>query len=154
MAPERLRSATTQDLPVIVELKLAMFHEAGLIEWLAEGAADMILQDYQRLYAEDRAAHVVIEHNGAIVAMVGAFLQSDLPFRYYKTPLYGFIGDVYTRPGYRERGYAKRLSKHVLVWLQARGVSMVRLLASEAGRPLYEALGFHPSDEMVLHFKP
>ena len=95
MAPELLRCATTQDLPVIVELKLAMFDEAGLMERLAEGAADMILQDYQRLYAEDRAAHFVIEHNGAIVAMVGAFLKSDLPFRYYKTPLYGFIGDVY-----------------------------------------------------------
>ncbi len=86
--------------------------------------------------------------------MVGPFLKSDLPFRYYKTPTYGFIGDVYTRPGYRGRGYAKRLSQHVLAWLQARGVRMVRLLASEAGRPLYEALGFHPSGEMVLHFNP
>ncbi len=49
MTSALLRTATTEDLPVIVELKLAMFDEAGLMERLAEGAAGMILQDYQRL---------------------------------------------------------------------------------------------------------
>lgn len=86
------------------------------------------------------------------MAMVGAFLKSDLPFCYYKTPVYGFIGDVYTRAEYRERGFARSLNEQALAWLKARGVRMVRLLASEAGRPLYDALGFKPSVEMVLYF--
>jgi GNAT superfamily N-acetyltransferase len=152
MTPATLRSATIQDLPVIVELKLAMFAEAGLSEQLADQATAIIRQDYQQLYAENRARHYVVEQDGVIVAMTGAFLKSDLPFSYYKTPVYGFIGDVYTRPIHRGQGFARRLNQHALGWLKTRGASMVRLLATEAGRPLYEALGFKPSGEMVLYF--
>jgi len=82
--------------------------------------------------------------------MAGAFLKSDIPYRYFSVPQYGFIGDVYTAEGFRRRGLAKHLSELALCWLGSKDVRMVRLLASEAGRPLYEKLGFTASDEMVL----
>jgi GNAT superfamily N-acetyltransferase len=150
MLVKPIRPAQLQDLPVIVELKLAMLAEVNLSGLLATDAKEIILADYQQLYQEQRALHFVVEDNGIIVAMVGAFLKSDLPFRYYKTPNYGYIGDVYTQPVYRQQGFARQLNEQALTWLAVQGVTTVRLLATKQARPLYEALGFQPSDEMVL----
>ena len=96
------------------------------------------------------ASHFIAKSDGVIVAMVGAFIKSDIPFRYYSTPMYGFIGDVYVVKNYRHKGVARRLSQNALSWLRIKEITMVKLLASEAARPIYKQLGFVDSDEMVL----
>jgi hypothetical protein len=35
-------------------------------------------------------------------------------------------------------------------WCRAQGFHSVRLAASDAGRPLYQSLGFNPTHEMKL----
>lgn len=144
-----IRSAAIDDLPVIVEMKLQMFREAGHGELLAWNAGELVLEDYRRMYQAGCARHF-LACGPAPVAMAGAFLKSDIPFRYFSNPTYGFIGDVYTSAEFRRRGWAQRLNELALEWLRAQNVSMVRLLASAEGRSLYEKLGFVPSDEMVL----
>ncbi len=144
--------ATFDELPRIVEMKMAMFHEAGHADLLAPNAKSIILEDYQRLYGEKGAQHFVARANGRIVASVGAFIKSDLPFRYFLPASYGFIGDVYTEPSIRGKGVATKLNGEALEWLGSRGVKQVRLLASDTARPMYERLGFTASDEMVLTF--
>lgn len=150
MQPFEFRAATAQDLRRVVAMKLAMFEESGHANAFAANASEVIFGDYQRLYVTSEAQHFVAETEGAVVACAGAFLKSDLPFRYFQVPVYGFIGDVFTEPAFRARGIAKALNEKALAWLRLKGVSMVRLLASEAGRPLYAKLGFVASDEMVL----
>lgn len=144
--------ATVDDLPRVVELKFAMFAEAGRASLLPPGSAKTILTDYQRLYNEGLARHFVVRTSAGVVACVGAFLKTDLPFRYFEPPRYGFIGDVYTDPAHRGHGYSTELNREALQWLRSEGVKMVRLLASDAGRSLYVKLGFEPSDEMVLTY--
>lgn len=150
MPPLEFNAATVEDLPRIVEMKLAMFSESGHADLLAPDAGELILSDYRRLYATAEAQHFVARSGGIVIACAGAFLKSDLPFRYFNSPSYGFVGDVYTEPAFRGQGCANLLSERVLLWFGSRGIRMVRLLASEAGRPLYAKLGFVPSDEMVL----
>ena len=53
-----------------------------------------------------------------------------------------WVGLVATDPGYRGRGLAGRLSAHLVDWAWQRGCKTVALDASEAGRPVYERLGF------------
>lgn len=144
-----VRQACEDDLPRIVEMKLAMFDESGHSALLAPNAPALILRDYRGLYAAAEAQHFVAESEGLAIACAGAFLKSDVPYRYFQTPHYGFVGDVYTEQAFRGQGLAKALSESVLLWLRSRGVCMIRLLASEAGRPLYRKLGFVPTDEMV-----
>jgi GNAT superfamily N-acetyltransferase len=145
------RDASEQDVAHIVALKIAMFEEAQLQHLLAVDAAECILADYVRLYAQHTAQHfVACDASNQIVGMAGAFLKSDLPFRYYAVSRYGFLGDVYTIPRYRGSGVATRLSQSAISWLSKHGVTMIRLLASNAARPVYERLGFEASDEMVL----
>jgi GNAT superfamily N-acetyltransferase len=107
-------SATQENLPQIVRIKLLMFAESGHAELLAENAYEIILADYQRLYAEGLARHYVAKLGLNIVGCAGAFLKDDLPFRYFKRARYGFIGDVYTDPASRGSGIASRLSTDAL----------------------------------------
>ena len=143
--------AEIDDLPLIVEMKMAMFIEARHGDLLAKNARTIVLDDYKVLYAKKMASHFIARSNGEIIATVGAFIKSDLPFRYFSPPTYGFIGDVYVKKDYRQNGIATRLSKDALTWFSLNGVKMVRLLASEDALPIYEKLGFVVSDEMVLN---
>ncbi len=109
-----------------------------------------VLKSYQALYAVGTARHFLVEVDGQTVACTGAFLKEDLPYCFYRRSFYGFIGDVYTLPGYRRRGYAERLAIEAIDWLKGHGVEMIRLLATPQARSLYVRLGFEPTDEMVL----
>jgi GNAT superfamily N-acetyltransferase len=142
--------ATVAELPRIVEMKLAMFQEGGHADQLAGDARDLIRKDYRSLYRRDLARHFVVRSGSRIVASAGAFLKSDLPYRYFATPFYGFIGDVYTEPTFRGHGLATQLTRAAIDWLAGRGVTEVRLLAFEAARRIYERMGFQATDEMVL----
>ncbi len=53
-----------------------------------------------------------------------------------------WIGMVLTDPAYRGRGFARALTEHTLSWLDARGIALVKLDATDMGRPLYAKLGF------------
>ena len=106
-----------------------MFEDVGFKHLLSENVEELVLNDYARLYKENLAAHFVIRIDGYIASMAGAFIKSDMPFCYFKTPTYGFIGYVYTLPQHRRQGLASKLSKGALDWLRGKGISSVRLLA-------------------------
>ena len=144
------RTATKKEIPRIVELKIAMFRDSGAFNLLSEDAFDIIVEDYRKLYDRDEAIHFVAVYESTIIATAGAFLKSDFPYRYFKVPFYGFIGDVYTESAYRRQGLAHRLSEMAVDWLKSKEITMVKLLTSAEGRPIYERLGFESSNEMVL----
>jgi GNAT superfamily N-acetyltransferase len=60
------------------------------------------------------------------------------------------ILNMYTYPDYRRRGIARELMKTMIEWCRKEGFDSVSLHASKHGRPLYETLGFEPTNEMRL----
>ncbi len=149
----KYHSASPEDIAPIVDMKIEMFREFGYDQYLHENAREIIFEDYSRMYEENMATHFLAKVDNRIVGIVGAFIKSDIPFRYFSKGHYGFIGDVYTVPTYRNHGISMKLNKEALSWLRDYGVSFVRLLASDAGRPIYERLGFSPDVDMVLNFE-
>ncbi len=142
-----------KELKQIVALKMAMFRDTHLGLQFRPDVEEYIFKDYQSLYEKDDIRHFTKSENGTLVAMAGAFIKHDHPFCYLDPPYYGYIGDVYVHPDYRKRGWATQLSRLCIDWLKSKDVSVIRLLAASAARPIYEKLGFQPSDEMVLRFK-
>jgi predicted GNAT family acetyltransferase len=63
------------------------------------------------------------------------------------------IINVYTEPEARRQGLARRLMSLMIQWLKEQGFKSVVLHASDAGRHLYEELGFVPTNEMRLCLK-
>ena len=61
-----------------------------------------------------------------------------------------YILNVYTEPGYRGRGIARQVVSAIVEWCRQEGFCSVALHASAMGRPIYEAMGFKPTNEMRL----
>jgi len=63
------------------------------------------------------------------------------------------ILNMYTAPSFRRQGIARRLMQTMIDWCRQEGFVRVDLHASDKGRPLYESLGFEPSNEMQLDLR-
>lgn len=59
-----------------------------------------------------------------------------------------YLMSMYTTPEFRRKGVARLIVEGALKWCKERGYERVSLHASEAGKPLYESLGFWPTTEM------
>jgi GNAT superfamily N-acetyltransferase len=58
--------------------------------------------------------------------------------------------NVYTYPEFRKRGLARLLTQTTIDYCRTQGHKVLWLHASEFGRPIYESLGFRPTNEMKL----
>jgi GNAT superfamily N-acetyltransferase len=61
---------------------------------------------------------------------------------------HAIVLNVWTEPRWRRQGVAESLMEAVLGWARAERLDRLVLHASEAGRPLYERLGFVRTNEM------
>jgi len=143
-----IRKASANDIISIVKMKLQMFEEAGIAMGMNE---DDLNQFYQRLYAEEKAFHFVVQDAGHIVAMAGGFYKDDFPFCLYPNPVYGFIGDVFVHLSHRKQGIARKLSSMVMDEFKHNNITEIRLLASDVARPIYKSLGFMEAEMMLCH---
>ena len=54
----------------------------------------------------------------------------------------GTVLNVYTKPEYRKKGYAKKIMNMMLEDAKAENVSIIELKATEDGYSLYRSVGF------------
>lgn len=92
-----------------------------------------LLFDFYR--ARDDSALFVAEVGGEIAGTAGATVFPGVP------PT-GWVHGIVVRPEYQRIGLGARLTEASIAWLRARSAGTVLLLATEAGRPVYERLGF------------
>jgi len=147
-----IRSAGVGDAQVIARQRASMFRDMGSVSpeesELLRKASEPWFSDL--LTGGDYLAWLV-EHDGAVVAGGGIFVQEGgpAPGRYRMGRL-GHIANVYTEPAHRRRGLARRLMETMLNWCASNGIDHVTLGASDEGKPLYESLGFKPTSNMML----
>jgi GNAT superfamily N-acetyltransferase len=60
-----------------------------------------------------------------------------------------YLLNVYVEPEFRKRGLAHSLIEKCLAEAGRLGIRVVTLHSSDAGRPVYEKFGFHPTSEMM-----
>jgi GNAT superfamily N-acetyltransferase len=85
--------------------------------------------------ARDDSALFVAELDGEIVGTAGATLFAG------PAPT-GWVHGIVVRPERQRTGLGARLTETAIAWLHARSAPAVLLLATDAGRPVYERLGF------------
>jgi GNAT superfamily N-acetyltransferase len=115
-----VRTLTLADIPAAMRLK-------ELARW------NQTERDWLRLLA--------LGPEGCFAATVGGRLVATATTTVYGAEL-AWIGMVLVDPDYRRRGIATLLMRRALEHLRKRGVRAVKLDATTAGRPVYEALGF------------
>jgi GNAT superfamily N-acetyltransferase len=95
----------------------------------------------------------LMEKNGDVIAGGGLMMVGYPSGPHTSTNRKAFILNVYTEPACRCRGYAKAIVETIIAWCREEGFPSVFLHASDAGRHIYETLGFKPTNEMRLVLK-
>lgn len=145
-----IRKAEIKDLDIVIKMKMDMSTEVGSVALLQENAEEKIYAKYKELYQEEKGCHFLMYEGETAVACGGAVIKEDVPFCFFKTPMYGYVVDVYCIPEKRKNGYASKVMEEVIKWLQERGVHNIKLKPSAAGKALYQNFGFRDSGEMEL----
>ena len=145
-----IREATLADTEVIVGHRRDMFfdmghHDPAVLEEMEKSFRPWLTEKIAR---DEYRGWFAIAEDGSIAAGAGVWLMNWPPGLFTPEPWRGNILNVYTQPGHRRRGLARRLVITAKDWCGAKGIHVVILHSSNEGRPLYESLGFQPTNEM------
>jgi ribosomal protein S18 acetylase RimI-like enzyme len=145
------RKATVADADLITAHRYAMFAEMGKDAAALEEMLRNFLPWVQRAIAAGKYVGWIVEE-GDRVAASGGFFEVEWP-PHALDPAgerRGYLLNFWVEPAYRRRGLAKGLVREALAESQRRGIRVTALHASDAGRRLYEQMGFIETNEM--HF--
>jgi GNAT superfamily N-acetyltransferase len=128
--PERIRPLRPADLDATLAVNAAVgwHHRRPLFDFYG---------------ARDDSALFIAERDGEIVGTAGATLFPG-------PALTGWVHGIVVRPERQRTGLGARLTETAIAWLHARSVAAVLLLATDAGRPVYERLGFTAGERYGL----
>lgn len=149
------REAGIEDLHHLLHHRRAMFEEMGFQDTLVLDRVDQASTEYfnQALRDGTYKAWLAQDANEQVVAGGGIAMASWPGFPGETLAQRAWILNMYTEPAARRKGVANRLLELMIQWCRKRGLSTVSLHASSAGRPLYESLGFQPTNEMRLKLR-
>ncbi|WP_246580561.1 GNAT family N-acetyltransferase [Deinococcus aestuarii] len=144
------RPALPADAETIQAQRDAMFLDMGSGAERVAQAHAASLGWFRAALADGSFSGVLAEQGGQVVGGAGVIWQS-LPLSPRSLPVTrAYLLNVYVRPFARGQGLARRMLQQLLAECARRGVETVSLHASEAGRPVYDRLGFTPTNEMRL----
>jgi ribosomal protein S18 acetylase RimI-like enzyme len=147
-----VRRAAPAEAPIITSQRRAMFEDMGQADAARLDAMDAAFEPWvaERLAAGTYIGWLAEGADGAVVAGAGLWVMDWPPHQLGQEARRGNILNVYVAPDHRRRGLARRLMDVVLAYCRADGLEVVVLHARDQGRPLYQALGFTPTNEMRL----
>lgn len=148
----RIRRACAEDLEHILHHRLGMFEEMGFRDAEVLDCVVAVSREYftEALRAGTYLGWMAEDSNGQVVGG-GGIVVADWPgYPGEEQAKRVWILNMYTEPRARRCGVAKRLIQAMVEWCREEGYGSVSLHASAAGRPLYESMGFQPTNEMNL----
>jgi ribosomal protein S18 acetylase RimI-like enzyme len=151
-----IRVAALEDAAVIVEHRREMFRDMGRNDAVKLAKMSVAFEPWlrRRMESGEYLAWMALAADGSIAGGAGLWLMDWPPHVIGSGARRGNILNVYVRPESRRRGIARALMETALEWTRANGVDCVILHASDAGRALYESLGFAATNEMRLVGSP
>lgn len=150
-----IRKACVEDLKHILHHRLAMFEEMGFRDAAVLDCVETASRAYftEALQAGTYLGWMAEDSQGQVVGG-GGIVVADWPgYPGENRAKRAWILNMYTEPGARRFGVARRLMQEMIEWCRREGYGSVSLHASGAGRPLYESIGFQLTNEMSLKLR-
>ncbi|HEV8574393.1 MAG TPA: GNAT family N-acetyltransferase [Dehalococcoidia bacterium] len=139
-----IRRATPDDIETLVEMRLKMQREIHADEMEVDWTA--LQETCRRYFAEtlptQQFVAFVAQAEGRIIATSGLSFVSRPPSATSNLQSEGYVTSMYTLPAWRGRGVATALLNAAIEHAKYHGARLVFLHTSDAGRPVYEKLGF------------
>jgi GNAT superfamily N-acetyltransferase len=156
--PYTLRYATIDDAKRIVYHRQRMFEDMQV--GFTPEQFEAMRPAYKQWLVENIGAQTYIgvliftgDDPQAIVAGGGMWLMPYPPSPADLSTRRAMIYNVYSEPEHRKKGLAKRIMQRLIMDADLRGIRNIELHASDAGRALYESLGFHATNQMRLNLR-
>lgn len=152
-----IRPAVPADAPTIARHRAGMFRDMGELPPALEPRLLELTLDYLRHAMPAGEYHGWLatppDHPETVIAGAGVQLRRVLPFPRrtavaIREGRQGIVLNVYTEREWRRRGAARALMEAVIAWAGREQLDSLVLHAAPDGRPLYEELGFVPTNEM------
>jgi GNAT superfamily N-acetyltransferase len=155
-APWNIRRATADDIEALVRLRVAMMAETNGHDGDAESPS-AALAEANRTYMRGAVTSgefvaYVAEADSVIIAASGVTLYRTAPNSGNLSGVQAYILNMYTLPEWRGRGLASALVERLAEHARSAGATRVALRATDAGRSVYERLGF-TSDSQFMHLR-
>lgn len=146
----KIRQATPADINVLAHQRIAMFRSIHGIDDATAATLEASTRAYLSCAITSGEYHGwLLEAGGEIVAGGGIIMHKLLPRpKQLRGGNEAYILNIYTEPAYRRNGFARRIMKAMMAWCHQQSIKRISLHASDQGRPLYESLGFVPTNEM------
>jgi GNAT superfamily N-acetyltransferase len=146
------RTATSADAALITSHRRAMFLSMPNPD---EAALERMSRTFEpwvkERLANGRYLGWIVEEDGHVAGSAGMLLVDWPPHPLHPdTNQRGYLLNVFVEPESRRRGLAHGLIERCLAEAERRGIRVVTLHASDAGRPVYEKFGFHSTSEMMF----
>lgn len=150
-----IRTAETTDATLISAHRRAMFAEIHpLDEPLMDSLERRSVAWTERMIRGGKYYGWIAIDAGRPVASAGLLILDWPPHPFDpEGELRGYLLNIYVEPEYRKRGLAHELVERSMAEARRRGIRVVTLHSSQAGRPIYERFGFHATNEM-MHTEP
>lgn len=148
------KKATLQDISTLTDLRIA---------YLQEDLGDITESDYKLIkkslpsYYEkhlNKDLFVYVARTGKGIVSCAFLLVVEKPMSpFFITGKTGTVLNVYTKPEYRKKGYAKKLMEIMLEDAMMLDLSTIDLKSTEDGYQLYKAVGFVESKAQYRNMK-
>jgi GNAT superfamily N-acetyltransferase len=144
--------ASVEDIPILVQHHRWMFEEIWNTRNLELNKQNLKEMDvaYQKKLNEEITNGIckawVIKEDDQIIASGAISITSMVPNPADSSYLVGYLHSVFTENEFRKKGLAKIVVRSILDYCKSKNINRVQLNASEAGRSVYEKLGFKNSD--------
>lgn len=147
-----VENAKMADIDLLTELRLAYLQEdCGK---LSEDDVKKIRRDLPNYFKKNLNRNIfcyLMKDKEQIIACAFLLLVEKPMSPAFITGRTGTVLNVYTKPTYRRKGYAKMLMKKLLSDAVEKNLSVVELKSTEDGYHLYKSIGF-TDDMSKYHF--
>lgn len=150
-----LRQANTKDIPTLAIHHRLMFEEI----WISKNENIDIskFEEIERSYLEklqhqiedDSCQAWVVENENKIVASGAISIVKMVPTPDDLSYEVAYLHSMYTDKNYRNRKLAGSIIDKAIQYCKSKGFKRIILNASEAGRPVYQKIGFKPAEDMM-----
>ena len=135
--------AAQEDIEELVTLRIAYLEEDhGVMSKEALQSIKADLPDYFARHLNNDVIAYIARNEERIVSCAILYMMEKPMSPAFLNGKVGTVMNVYTRPGYRRRGYAKQLMEMLLSDAVDKNLCFVELKATEEGYDLYKSLGF------------
>ena len=150
-----IREARATDIDLLLHHRREMFREMGYVDRRVLDECESVSREYfAEALREGWFRAWLAETEEGLVAGGGGVLLAPWPGGTSGgPPRRAWILNVYVEPAWRRRGIARGILLTAIQWCRAEGLPHVSLHASAEGRPLYESMGFRPTNEMRLYLE-